>query len=140
MSSRKQLLVATDFSAAADAAYDAAIQLARLGGARITLVHVCEPTAEHGFADLSDEDVLERCRMQLAAARERGASACVEVATLLRSGTPSDKIHNAAAEVGATLIVVGREAGTLGHVADRVLRTASRPVLAVCRDAFARVS
>ena len=46
----------------------------------------------------------------------------------------ADKIHNVATEVGASLIVIGRGRGALGVVAERVLQTASRPVLAVACD------
>ena len=132
----RHLIVGTDFSAASEAALDFAIDLARLGSAAVTLVHVCEPTEEHGLGDpSSDEDVLQACRLQLLAACTRRTSAGVSITPVLRSGHVADKIHNVATEVGASLIVIGRSArGRLGHTAERVLRTASRPVLAVGSD------
>ena len=57
---------------------------------------------------------------------------------VLRSGHPADKLHNVATEVGASLIVIGRGSrAELGSVVSRVLRTASRPVLAVGCDPLA---
>jgi nucleotide-binding universal stress UspA family protein len=132
----RQLVVGTDFGASAEAALDTAITLAQLGAARITLVHVCE--LSHGEGD---EDVAERCRLALAAICAARAGCGVEIAPLLRSGRPSDKIHNVAAEVGASLIVIGRgnDVG-LGTIAERVLRSARRPVLTVGCDLLARVA
>jgi nucleotide-binding universal stress UspA family protein len=139
MHSLRHLIVGTDFSANADAALDFAIGLARLGGAAITLVHVCEPTEEHGFSDpASEEDVLQGCRAQLLAACARRSHTGVAITPVLRSGQVADKIHNVATEVGASVIVIGRSK-RLGHNAERVLRTASRPVLAVGADPLAQL-
>jgi nucleotide-binding universal stress UspA family protein len=138
MHSLRHLVVGTDFSAPAEAALDFAIGLARLGRAAITLVHVCEPTEDHGASDPgSEEDILQACRVQLLATCARCASSGVSVTPVLRAGLVADKLHNVATEVGASMIVVGRERGRLGHNAERVLRTASRPVLAVGVDPFA---
>lgn len=140
-SALRHLVVGTDFSATAEAALDVAIALAKLGSAAITLVHVCEPTEEHGLGDpSSDEDVLQSCRLKLLAACAHRASAGVSITPVLRSGQVSDKIHNVATEVGASMIVIGRSArGQLGRIAERVLRAASRPVLAVGSDPLARM-
>lgn len=139
MHSLRNLVVGTDFSAAADAALDFAIGLAKLGGTRITLVHVCEPTEQHGLGDpSSEEDVLQACRVQLLATCARRSHTDVSITPVLRSGQVADKIHNVATEVGASLIVIGRSArGQLGAAAERVLRSASRPVLAVASDPLA---
>jgi nucleotide-binding universal stress UspA family protein len=140
MHALRNLIVGTDFSPAADTALDFAIGLAKLGTTAITLVHVCEPTEEHGFGDpSSEEDVLQTCRVQLLAACARRSHAGVSITPVLRSGQVADKIHNVATEVGASLIVIGRSnaRGHLGHTAERVLRTASRPVLALGSDPLA---
>ena len=138
MHSLRHLIVATDFSAPADAALDFAIGLARLGGAAITLVHVCEPTEEHGASDpASEEDILQACRAELLATCARRKSSGVSITPVLRAGLVADKLHNVATEVGASMIVVGSTRGRLGRNAERVLRTASRPVLAVGVDPFA---
>jgi universal stress protein E len=139
MQTLRHLVVGTDFSPAADAALDFAIGLAKAGSAAITLVHVCELTEEHGFdAAHGTDDVLSHCRTRIAEACAIRGSCGVEIKPVLRSGHPADKIHNVATEVGASLIVIGRGSRTeLGNVAARVLRTASRPVLAVGRDPLA---
>lgn len=122
----RHLVVGTDFSAAAEAALETAVTLGRLSAAGITLVHVCD---QHGEGD---EDVAESCRTQLAACVARWTDRGVPIAALLRSGRPPDKLHNVAAEVGASLIVLGRSgAAELGSTTERVLRTARRPVLVV---------
>jgi nucleotide-binding universal stress UspA family protein len=139
MPALRNLIVGTDFSPGADAALDFALVLAKLGTTTITLVHVCEPTEEHGFGDpSSEEDVLQECRVRLLASCARRSYTGVSITPVLRSGQVADKIHNVATEVGASLIVIGRSArGQLGHTAERVLRTASRPVLAVGSDPLA---
>jgi len=139
MHALRHLIVGTDFSANAEAALDFAIGLAKLGSAAIALVHVCEPTEEHGLGDpASDEDVLQACRLQMLSHCARRTSSGVSITPVLRSGQVADKIHNVATELGASLIVIGRSArGRLGHTAERVLRTASRPVLVVGSDPLA---
>ena len=139
MHSLRNLVVGTDFSVAADAALDFALGLARLGNTALTLVHVCEQTEEHGFGDPSaEEDVLDACRLKLLATCARSAYTGISITPVLRSGVVADKLHNVATEVGASLIVIGRSPrGALGHTAERVLRSASRPVLAVGSDPLA---
>ena len=64
----------------------------------------------------------------------------VQVTGVLRSGKPWEKLDNVAAEVGASLIVIGRHGAgrgrsvELGSVADRLVRTANRHVLTVACD------
>lgn len=140
MQTLRQIVVGTDFSECAEYAVDAALRLARLSLARVTVVHVCVLAAERGIPEALltpalDDELLQSCREALAAtvARRRGG---VEVTGVLRSGRPWEKLGNVAAEVGANLIVVGRHgagrgAGELGSVAERLLRAATRPVLAV---------
>jgi universal stress protein E len=135
MQTLRHLVVGTDFSAPAEQALEQAIQLALAAGARITLVHVCEPGV--------DDHVEEQRRRQ----SHEGLSQLVErhrhrisIAGVLRSGKPWEKLDNVAAEVGASLIVVGRQgAGPgrgvgLGSVAARLVRTSHRHVLTVASD------
>lgn len=136
MQALRNILVGTDFSPCADAALDVAIAF---GAERITLVHVCE-LAELGLSDARDDELLERCRAQLDAVVARYTSRGLAITGLLRTGKAWEKLHNAAAEVGATLIVIGRvgsgggvlsDGPSLGVVAKQVLRRSSRPVLMV---------
>jgi nucleotide-binding universal stress UspA family protein len=143
MQSLRHLVVGTDFSECAEHALDSAIMLGNLSLARITLVHVCALSAELELPETTfsqDEDLLRRCGEhleQLVASRARYG---LPIAGVLRSGKPWEKISNVAAEVGASLIVVGRHgagrgpAAALGTVADRLIQAASRPVLVIPSD------
>ena len=142
MEALRHIVVGTDFSECAERALDTALTLAHLGPTRITLVHVCELSAELGLPDelatpAVDNELIRICGDHLATAVARRHRGGADLASVLRSGKPWEKINNVAAEVGASLIVIGRT-GTgrgavaeLGNVASLVLRTASRPVLIV---------
>ncbi|MGE0398495.1 MAG: universal stress protein [Kofleriaceae bacterium] len=128
MQSLRHLVVGTDFSECAEHALDSAIMLGNLSLARITLVHVC------------DDDALERCAEQLEHAIAARAHSGLSVVGVLRSGRPWEKISNVAAEVGASVIVIGRHGAghgprtQLGSVAERLVQSASRPVLVIPSD------
>jgi nucleotide-binding universal stress UspA family protein len=128
MQSLRHLVVGTDFSECAEHALDSAIVLGNLSLAQITLVHVC------------DEDLLERCGEHLEQAIATRARCGLSVTGVLRSGKPWEKICNVAAEVGASVIVVGRHGAgrgpraQLGTVAERLIQAASRPVLVIPSD------
>jgi nucleotide-binding universal stress UspA family protein len=137
----RHLVVGTDFSPCAESALTAAITIANLGRARITLVHVCELSTELGLPERMattavDAELLHACEQRLATEVARFKGRGIELASLLRSGKPWEKLNNAAIDVGANLIVIGRHghgggAFGLGGVANHVLHTASRPVLVV---------
>lgn len=135
MQTLRNLVTGTDFSDCAEHALAVAIQLAAAAGARITLVHVCE---------LAVDDVDDRRLPEWDAALSRlvaeHQSQRVEISGVLRCGRPWEKLDNVAAEVGASLIVVGRhgagrrEGVELGSVAERLVRAANRSVLTVACD------
>ena len=135
MQTLRHLVAGTDFSAHAEQALELAIQLARAAGARLTVVHVCEPCVD----DRLDEQRRRQGQEGLSRVVARH-SARVGLAGILRSGKPWEKLDNVAAEVGASLIVVGRHGasagrrGALGSVADHLVRTANRHVLTVASD------
>jgi nucleotide-binding universal stress UspA family protein len=135
MQTLRHLVCGTDFSECAERAIELAISLAIAPRARVTVVHVCEL----GDNDLDDRHLLE-CGEALSAVVAKYRGCGVELAGVLRSGKPWQKLDNVAAEVGASLIVIGRQglgrAGSaeLGSVADRLLRFASRPVLTVASN------
>lgn len=143
MQSLRHLVVGTDFSECAEHALDSAIMLGNLSLARITLVHVCALSAELELPEagpLQDEDLLRRCAEHLDQAVAARARCGLSVTGILRSGKPWEKIANVAAEVGASLIVVGRHGAgrgprtQLGTVAERLIQAASRPVLVIPSD------
>lgn len=132
MKALRQVVSGTDFSECADHALELAIELALAVSARITVVHVHEP----GDGDLGDGRLLQgEAALSEVVARHRRRG--VELTGILRSGRPWTKLDNVAAEVGASLIVVGRHGAgrgrcvELGSVANHLVRAANRPVLTV---------
>lgn len=137
------ILVATDFSASADRALDAAIELARRDGGRIELMHVLEsgtfvlpPPLDIVTVPLGSREIT-RHEHALVERAGRVSSAGLAVNTRIESGVAAQEIVKTAKDVGADLIVVGSHgAGFLatvlvGSVAARVIRHAPCPVLVV---------
>jgi nucleotide-binding universal stress UspA family protein len=134
MQTLRPLVTGTDFSECAEQALEIAIGLAAAGRTGITLVHVCELGV-----DEADEQRLLRCSESLAAVVAKHRDRGVEITGVIRSGRPWEKLDNLAAEVGASVIVIGRYGATgprleLGSVAGQLVRSASRPVLTVSCD------
>ncbi len=135
MQTLRHIVIGTDFSECAEQALDTAIMLAGCALARVTVVHVCELDSDD-FEDKLLETFSEKLTQLVESRRHRG----VDIAGVLRSGKPWEKLNNVAAEVGASLIVIGRHGAgqdpqiTLGSVADRLIRSASRAVLTVALD------
>lgn len=133
------LVVTTDFSSNSAVAVRPAISIAEKFGARIVLIHVLEaPSTDpghpakdtlHGLAEMAHEQLEEF------GGREIGKRVpwTPEVAT----GPAPQAITDAARRHGADLIVVATHGRTgvlhllLGSVAERVVRTATCPVLTV---------
>lgn len=132
MQTLRQFVAGTDFSACADHALELAVQLARAAQARVAVVHVCELDA--------DEPRVRACGEALSNVVARHRNSHVEVTGILRRGTPWKKLDNVAAEVGASLIVVGRHGAgrgphiELGSVAEQLTRSAHRSLLTVACD------
>jgi len=140
----QRILVPTDFSARAGEAIDYAIALARrLPGARIDLLHsygvakrallpydvtIPEPT----LSSLRDS-----AARQLVVALDRARSAGLEAEMHLAEAEPAQAIADAAERLSSDLIAIATHGHTglkhvlLGSVAERALRMAPCPVLAV---------
>lgn len=135
MRTLRNLVVGTDFSKYAERVLELARGLVAEGAPRIALVHVCEETLD----DL-DERRLLPCQESLARLVDEQRRRGVDVAGVLRSGKPWQKLDNVAVEVGASLIVVGRHGAgrgrsvALGSVAEQLVQCASRSVLLVTSD------
>ena len=140
----KHILVAIDFSEPALNALDHAIALARKLHCQLTLLHVIElavysPTALPGSAALDEgrESVLGAGRERLRKLKQKLAGQALSVETLIRMGRAQSDISDTARAIGADLIVIGthghtsRRPSLLGGTAERVLRQAGCPVLAV---------
>jgi nucleotide-binding universal stress UspA family protein len=139
----KRILVATDFEESSGQALKFAVDLAQKFGSALTLIHVYEvpdyvyfngslPAVTQWIAPIRAaattqlEETLTRVRGLLPGAT-----------SLLRQGRPADEIVKAIDELHPDLVVVGTHGRRgvshvfLGSVAERVVRTASTPVLTV---------
>lgn len=140
----RSILVPTDFSTGAAAAAEAAYELARGLGARVTLLHVYQLPAyvfPDGSAYLTPPEtaaaiartVDEQLRALLAEAERAGVAASVQSAP----GFAADEILRIARDGDYDLIVMGTHGRTgvkrlvFGSIAEQVTRHADRPVLTV---------
>ena len=123
----RQILFATDFSPSSEAAARVARDYARHFGARLHILHVVWAGTDPMMPPLLGK-----------LAEELGID--VPVVTAVESGAPAARIVRYAERHGVDLIVVGTHGRTgvtralLGSVAERVVRTAPCPVLAVARE------
>lgn len=132
----KTILVATDFSVEANHALHVARQLALHTGAALTLLHVVEPPS--ATAPITAE-ALAAAREQIAELRlsTLAAEPGMTVRTIIETGNADNCIRAVAATQGADLVVVGTQNHgvvkrlVLGTHTERLVRLASRPVLAV---------
>ncbi len=138
----KRILVATDFSETADAAFDYAVDLAKPLGARLVVVH-CYELPVYGFPDgalVASVEVATR----IMNAAQAGLDGMVErykdqipIDTVLRQGVAWEEVKAVSEEVGADLVVIGTHGrrgiarALLGSVAEKILRTSSAPVLTI---------
>ena len=144
----RHVLVAHDFSAFADTAFERAVEIAARYGATLTVAHVYQPlvasipeglvlySAAH-FAEFMGQinDRLEQLRLRAVGLGATGATAIV------RQGPPHVELCGYAREHSVDLIVVGSHGRTgvmhalVGSVAEKVVRKAPCPVLVVRSDA-----
>ena len=141
----KNILVATDFSLASDTALLYGRTLARTYGATLHVLHVAEDLyvrfgGDAYFAALSDlqKDVEGAAQKRLAALlMDDDPVPLPTKAVVVTSSVPASAIVDYAARAEIDLIVVGTQGrGAMAHlfmgsVAERVVRTAACPVLAV---------
>lgn len=146
----RSLLVPTDFSSSSEAAVELALDMAHANGARVVLVHVTDvgatlaldaamSSAAMGIAAAVgvDRQLQENARNALetlgARVRERGIS----VELVSTEGTPESRIVELAVERGADAIVMGTQGRSgleqilVGSVAEKVVRSATVPVITV---------
>lgn len=128
----RQILVPTDYSAAAERALTCAVELAVRHDASVTLLNASDaPVRDYypgGFA--ADREAMERL---VAAHRQEG----VTINIIQRDGPAAEAILRAANDLEADLIVMGTHGrsglgrAVLGSVTDRVVRSTEIPVLTV---------
>lgn len=148
----KTLLVPHDFSPCAARALRTAVDLAKVHGAELTLVHVSElpvnlppstlVTPGNTDRPLRVDDYTKRGALQqLEAIAEPLRREGLTVRTMAVTGDVADEIIDVAKQVSAEALVVGTHGRTglshllLGSVAEKVVRGASVPVACVRTDA-----
>jgi nucleotide-binding universal stress UspA family protein len=133
-----RILVPLDGSAFAEAALPAAFTLARQSNGEVRLVCALEPIADDpGFSafDAADRESAARYLAKVKNIKASGSNGMVS--TSLRTGHAVAEIAAEAKEWGADVIVMathgrsGLSRAWMGSVADRCIRTAKCPVLAV---------
>ncbi len=143
MNPPKTILVATDFSAAAEVAFDYAIALAGALGARVYLMHAYQlPIGLGGLPvgpPMPSVDIAARivadAKTQLAACLERHPHPGVEVIPLLEHADPREAVLDAAKRELADLIMMGTHGrrgirrALIGSVAEAVVRASPVPVV-----------
>ena len=136
-----RLLLATDFSDWASRAEEYACSLAAIWQAHLTIMTVLEfppglnpdYPVNHQYLTYRMSEATE----QLADFKQRALHRGIAVSTRIATGIPSEEIHAAAEAEDSDLVIVGTRGKTglahvlLGSTAERVIRTAPCPVLAV---------
>jgi nucleotide-binding universal stress UspA family protein len=141
-----KILVPTDFSPCAAAAFDWAMDLARRYRASVVLLHV-HPVPAYAFIDgmvppaPQDMAALAQAsfdRLEQMADEHRGElPAGVRLQTEVRAGDPVEGILQVVHDRGIDLVVMGTHGRSglahlvLGSVAEKVVRRSDRPVLTV---------
>lgn len=132
------LLVALDGSPSSELASERAIEIARDYGAAVTAVSVVhtDPELYAEAPNVIDKLVL-KARKILEQFASKAQAQGIKPDLLVKEGEPYTKVVEAAAELGAGLIIMGSRGRTgavrllLGSVAERVIGTAHCPVLVV---------
>jgi len=138
------IVVPVDFGPASHEAWRAACDLARIGGSRLHLVHVCAEPLHQAWAGQAEVDLDVLAQEWATEAAEHLAGFVSprdidpeRVTRTVVSGCPHREIVEFARTHDAGLIVMGTHGYgplrrlLLGSVAERVLRTAPCPVMAV---------
>jgi universal stress protein A len=141
----KRILVPTDFSITSDEAVSYAAAVAGRFNATVHLIHVLhDPLASQGGWEFYIPETSEARERRHKDAKDRlwqiaspHVNAGVRITTEARFGSPADEIVAAATAYGSDLVVMGTQGRSglphllLGSIAERVIRTAPCPVLAV---------
>jgi len=143
MTPPKNILVATDFSEAANIALEHAMDIARSSGAKLIVVHAYEiPVYPYPDAFVPTppglaSQIEEAARKALHDLCNRQAARGVSIEPVLCEGRAWREIQRVADERNVDLIVIGTHGRTgvarvmLGSVAEKVVRTSTHPVLVV---------
>jgi nucleotide-binding universal stress UspA family protein len=136
-----RILLATDFSHCAEQALRHALAITSSWNAELHILHVVEllplMNAEYPVNHMYLEQLRNKAAQDMVAVKERVTQSGLPARTTIDVGVPSQRIEALAAQIGASLIVMGTHGRTglehilVGSTAERVVRTASCPVLTV---------
>jgi nucleotide-binding universal stress UspA family protein len=144
MKSFTKILIAIDFSENSECAFDYALTLATQFDAELTIMHVInEPVDLRGFYvphisfEQLEKEIEESADKMMETFCTSKLGAFTNYKKAIVTGIPCDEITEAASRIGASLIVLGTHGRTgldrilFGSTAERVVRSASCPVLTV---------
>ena len=139
-----KILTAVDFSENSECAFDYALTLATQFNAELTIIHVInEPVDLRGFYvphisfEQLEKEIEESAVSMMAAFCSARLGTFTNYKTAIVTGIPYDEITANASKIDASLIVIGTHGRTgldrilFGSTAERVVRSASCPVLTV---------
>jgi universal stress protein A len=139
-----KILTAIDFSENSECAFDYALTLATKFNAELTIIHVInEPVDLRGFYvphisfEQLEKEIEESAVKMMETFCNTKLGTFTNYKTSIMTGIPYDEIIAAAARIDASLIVLGTHGRTgldrilFGSTAERVVRSASCPVLTV---------
>jgi nucleotide-binding universal stress UspA family protein len=135
MTAIQHILVATDFSENAALALRWAVAIVGRANGRISIAHVVDSRAIGPKTSL--ETVEEEVKQHLRVAGDPARSGGIKVDEHVGTGKPWSVIADLAKKLGVDLIVIGTRGHNslgefvLGSTADRVIRIATAPVLAI---------
>lgn len=140
----KNILVAVNFSDLATEIIDHAIEIAGAHKAKVWLVHVADPNpffvgyeVEPPVLRAQREEELNRERSELEAMAKKIESHGIEAFPELLLGTPVSSIVDKAEELGADMIIIGKEdhgffyKTFMGSTSEGVVSKAHCPVLVI---------
>lgn len=139
-----KILTAIDFSENSDYAFEYALTLARQFQSELTILHVInEPVDLRGFYvphisfEQLEKEIEEGAEKMMERFCQTWMNDDISYKTAIVSGVPHEEIVRKAAEIGASLVVMGTHGRTgldhiiFGSTAERVVRGASCPVLTI---------
>ena len=137
----KKILVTTDFSAASCGAFQTALDFSKLFGAKLSILHVFEYTAEvpspEGGMLVEMQDLLQDAKNGLNALKREAVKAGVSCEVAIRTGVASATIEDFIRTQNIDLTIMGTSALhgferlIFGSTAEAVLRRSPTPVITV---------
>ena len=144
--SMPRLLLATDGSQGSAVAADYAFALARSWGASLTLMNVLEGPPgldpENSVNQLYLTELMKQATSELSTLKARAVDRGITAHTRIATGIPSEEVLSVATAEDPDLIIVGTRGKTglayvlLGSTAERIIRGACCPVLAVRAQSY----